>query len=503
MPLYQSPYGGRIGATVGDLARLTLARGDAIASGILGRGQAWGRMAEQLGQIAGRTIGELADLHERRARLDYYQSLSDERRREGEIESQMSQAMKQWPKDPERAVAHLTTQGFGAAASTLQARLRKAQKEDLDFQIQQHTLGEKQLDQALRVNAAVRGAEDWPVARDSIRTMVGPDLAKYVPEEYDADRVREMSTWGMSMSERLTARRTALEDWQAGKDAVKSVAVWLKDADTPEEWASLRENAKLLGVPAAALRVFPEPWSKSAQRQAALIAGEEDGAFQSVEKLVHGKEAVVNFQPKTGRYYLPGQTTPLPADAVKPLPERARAEVPPAAGGFEDYLTRYARERQKPVSALSVDEIDAARTRWRKVEAKTPKGAEVSPAQKGDAERWKQKELLDLEKTYRLTTDTMKSAMMKIPLSADQMDERKLRIENSYREQIGLSPLSELPAAWRGVKPSTKAPTGAPDTEAVRERVRTLLRQQNLDDSDASIKIFLANPTNRRALGVR
>ena len=101
----------------------------------------------------------------------------------------------------------------------------------------------------------------------------------------------------------------------------------------------------------------------------------------------------------------------------------------------------------------------------------TPASARITPAQKAMAERTKLNELQTLEAEFRKRAS---GADEQGPMPAQELENRKLQIENAYRVSLGQDPLATLPEGWRGTtprrapwappmaggRPSTRAPFG-------------------------------------------
>ncbi|MDO8597645.1 MAG: hypothetical protein Q7R45_13615 [Sulfuricaulis sp.] len=151
----------------------------------------------------------------------------------------------------------------------------------------------------------------------------------------------------------------------------------------------------------------------------------------------------------------------------------------------------------------------------------------ASLAQKGQAERWKQDRLAELEAQFSKSRAGGMDAQLNpiVPMTTEQLNRAKAEIQNSYLSQLGLpphtlggvntgqsqamapppamaSPMSAAPPA----PPPVAAPppvTGGPTDAALRAQVKSILAGAGRDTSDQAVSIFLANPTNRAKLGLR
>jgi hypothetical protein len=131
------------------------------------------------------------------------------------------------------------------------------------------------------------------------------------------------------------------------------------------------------------------------------------------------------------------------------LPASALVEKDP----FEEAFAAAAlEEAKKPYRLSEINEREAAKARYRKPEKSGGGAVAYSTAQKATAERWKQSELKALEKRARDDSGA-------VVMSAEELAAEKLRIENSYRSQLGLDPIAELGAEWTPKKPAPPVAT--------------------------------------------
>jgi hypothetical protein len=391
---YQSRYSGAIANLVGagDRAR---------AQALQVAGDASARMVGDLGQQIGTTLAQFAK-HKMQTEDPQYK-LDQVRLRKLQEEEQddtlLRRALAANGGDPEKALEALRGQGqIGVnAASKLQKQVTDARRSALDDQHKQLTFLKDRIDIAAKLLPALPEKADDPTALEAfrgayatvlpqLRATVGKELSQHTPEPDAPDllaRVGTMLDWGTTASQRLEARRVALDLARQGvegsKDAraadeyfTKALGTWLSTVDSQEEWDQALKETKALGAKAETLAKFGLQWSPEAAARATTFTGKE---------------------PKLHPVTVPGVDGPV------------RKLV-----GEED-LKRGVKTYVAP--------------------NKPPASAVLTPASRASIEQWRTEALLKLTELAR-ATDPYKPAP-----TPEQLAEARGIIERSYLAQIG------------------------------------------------------------------
>lgn len=321
---YQSPYVQAIAGATGGADR-------ARAAADLQEGQIDTQTASSVGQAASGTLHDFLNYRATQSRRDLESAqaglakstLADKQRDDADTQA-VRDAMQTAGGDHDAALQALEQRGAVGAATKLRSALTVARTQALDEQDKGLKLVKDRLSMASQLLQGVPESDDpstnYANVLPKVREIVGPDLGKQLPDEYDPDRVGQAVTWGETAQQTLDRRRAALEAAREGvansKDArekdgyfTKSLAQWLPTVGSQDEWDKALAAAKSLGAPPETLAKFGDAFTPEAAQRA--------GSFS------------------------------LTAD------ERAKATQP---GSEADFVTTYARELGKPVALLTTAE---------------------------------------------------------------------------------------------------------------------------------------------------
>lgn len=444
-PYQARPYDGSQGAR--RLSDLALDAGDVRAQGSLRRGAAWGGALRDVGQIAQRTMADLAEYEESKPIREAEQAKARSYTAQTKRAEAYQQALKEAGQyDPDDAIDFLRSKGFAEEASKMQKELEQARRDGIETTLKKFELAGKSLEQAALLMGTVKEAGPnapaaYAATRDKIAALVGPELAQTLPPEYDPAFVDKAMQWGMSMKDKLDLQSKELANANmTGKSLQErdayftgSLAKLLPMADSPEEWAEVIESARGLGAPAETIAKFGETFSPEAVERARAIGAPVD-------------------------------------------------KTPPGEGSFDAFIVAYANEKgTTPDKLSSADRVKARRTwesaGWKPETPKSTAGSDVSvtPAAYGTAERWKQESLAALEKDFRPAYKEMQQAGDTDGAARllEEHERRKKDVIESFLTQVGaknrgsrgasLADLAAPPAAASATAPNaTSAPPAGP-----------------------------------------
>ncbi|MHB1260326.1 MAG: hypothetical protein ACYC2H_01280 [Thermoplasmatota archaeon] len=311
------------------MSDLALELGNVKATGSLRKGAAWGGAVQQVGQIAQRTMADLAEYKEqepfRESAVAKATAETAAAKRAAEFEVALKEAGQY---DPDDAIEFLRTKGFAEEASKMLKELEQARRDGIETSVKKMDLAGKSLTHAAAVLSGVKDAvgneaEAWTAARPKIAELVGPELAKALPEQYDPAFVERSMKWGMTTKDRLSAQAEELRNANlTGKDKrerdthfTASLSRLLPLATSPEDWNEVIENAKGLGAPSETIAKFGTEFSPEAVAKAKAIGAPVD-------------------------------------------------KTPAGPGSFDSFVESFARDRKKGASELTASELASARRTW-------------------------------------------------------------------------------------------------------------------------------------------
>lgn len=487
---YRSPYAQAIAGATGGADR---ARAGAAEQ----TGQIAANAASSIGQIASGTLHDFLSYKLEQPRRDLIAAqagverakLSDIQRAEADDKA-VREALQATGGDHDAALQVLDTRN-PTAAQKLRSALTEGRIKGLDEQDKTLKVVNDKLKTASQLLQGVPTADDpWTAYANilpKVREVVGPDLSKHLPDDYDPDTVGQAITWGETAQQTLERRRAALETAREGvatnKDArerdayfTKALGQWLPTVSTQDEWDKALGSVKALGASPETLARFGAQYSPEAVQRAATFG-----------------------------------LTPE---------EQARANKPPTAGSVADFFATYARDVvHKPLDALTVQDKEVAAHRWamaHKVDSPTELTAgkrtelvqtilkypsvyhdltdttksaiagelnaagftgfarQATPATLAAAERWRQEQLVALETRFKAAQALPETHGV---MTAEDLQAAKDAINVSYRAQIGGS--AAAPVAAPPAAPAARsAAAPKPKTVTVPAPVATALKGQ-------------------------
>lgn len=323
--------------------------------------------------------------------------------------------------DPEAIAADLMQRGQGRAAMAFMAQVTEQRKKMADLASAKLEEAGKTLDLAARLAQGATPAT-WPQVRAQIGQLLGPQFEQLLPVAYDAAEIQHIVSMGLSAKDHLAAQHTAITHAQAAIQLMqegvtgavpgapagvsvtpkpealahfqKAAAGALGLAADDQQWQTARANLKQLGVPPQVIDAFGPTWTQQAQQAAQQAAGQAMTPYQQAS--LQGSAA-------------------------------ARAETRRHNEAME--------RRPVPGTTGAQDKMDARALK----------------ARKASAEKWKQANLMAVERRFR-----------EGELDRTQLDAEKLRIQNSYLAQIGEEPEPDLGASWESRTPTGAAPPSVP-----------------------------------------
>lgn len=438
----------------GRISQLMLRRGQVVADGERERGAIWGGAAQQIGQIAAQTMGDLgrwkAGEPERKYREAKMAAEQQGMRRADELQETFKE-IGTMPVD--EGIKVLRERGFAKEAEDLLDKVAQRRSNLLRDQAAAYDLVGKQLDAAGGLIGTVLDAPPearpsaYEAVRDNVRKIVGPELATQLPDTYDEAIVTAAAQWGMSQRDKIASRgEIAKQAAEIAKNVreghefgVAVMSQWATTVDSQADWDEMLAGAKAFGVPAETLASI-------------------------------------------GSEFTPDAVKRLQALATKPA-------TAPQAGSFGAYLDQLKTERGgKPLTAA---EQRAARRTWESAGWKPESGDRAPSSAAGSkplsnesravAARWKADALASLEDERRERMNT------RSPMSDQELETRKAEILKAFDEQLGVRPapppgpgagmgsLGRPSSSPRGPQIEFRAPGSGPLSSAKPEPIRRLV----------------------------
>lgn len=479
--------------------------GRARAQGIEAQGQAWGQGIQGATNAFSGTLSdmlkynmqapqrELTDLELKKRREEYTDDQVTRSATMGALQQPEIAGLKD-PTDQQHAVSdfvlqHLDGSGAIGAATKFRGQLQKMRLDALDQTIKQTDLAHKGVEQASSLLQSVPEDKSPQTAYSSVlpqvRQLVGPELAKHLPDVYDEATVRNAIQWGMSAKEGLDYRRRAGED---ARDALqnattrvglvesltKSTANYAKTVTTPEEWDQMRKNVAVLGpkeVTDQVLSRFDPTFAPDSAAKAGKLI--DKTGFDPKEGIttINGKKQLVwaGYDKETNSYFMPGETkTPL-KDFV-PFVKTAEGQLTPA-------------DRSKLISAVKANPsvwhqlTETARTQI--AGDLHEQGFNFPAVDRGSsvatAERWKMTAMKALDDEYSQKRG-LKGAF---GMSQADYDKKKAAIDSSYQVQIGgagAQPPKPAPPPAATSTAAPVAPVKVGDVKMIRGKMRRITK---------------------------
>lgn len=211
---------------------------------------------------------------------------------------------------------------YGLAASTLERLGRgQAAQKIRQFQSQQEKAHQDAAKAALETEAkryevvdtrgglaynllaaAKKDPSSYGAVRSQIGTLMGEDVASFLPPQFDATKVDQAMAWWQNTKPAIDARKQVLaEIAQNGLTAkneretfdfwTKQAGTWMATTRTPQERAEELDRAKQMGVPPAVLAQFGDPSDPQFMERAKVLALGPDKAADDARQDAAAKEA--------------------------------------------------------------------------------------------------------------------------------------------------------------------------------------------------------------------
>lgn len=451
---YRNPFANSLANLVGgaDRARAEALQrsGDAIAQG-----------GKELGQEAGATLNNLVKLQLDAPQREMTQ-IQLRQAREGQADDAAARdAFTDAGGDPDKAVQLLEKGGNYPVAMKIRSTLTEQRLKGLDTLNKQFDLSEKNLTQASQllqgVSTDANPAAAYANVLPQVRSLVGPNLAGKLPDQYDPNAVKTATTWGMKNADVLRAQRdastialnglrTAVTKTGLAEQLTTSLATSARTAGSQEEWDQLRTAAKTYGGEVAddVLKRFPEQWSPDLATKATqiLTAGQlpsyqhETVTYTGADGKSHIGEA--GFDPKKNAWFSPGSDTPLTNVRKFERDPQGQIDVGGLAKAVMDHPEAYN------------DLTDTAKTRiWPTLNQAgfTPPGKVDRGASLATAERWRQGQLRKIDDDPELKVNLLSKDPDVKAAAESEIARRRGEIEASFKVQTGGGSKAPAPPA--------------------------------------------------------
>jgi len=362
-------------------------------------------------QQGGSPLSTLSDLMQLQRQIGAMNDEGKARQTKTRIES----ALNTGKGDPIEAAKLLEGEGDFTNARLLRdkaSEIRLKSVDDMHQRLDQHKTVFGQGAQMLK---EVEARPDlYPEVRPRLMELAAsldPNLAKEIPEAYEPEKIRGLLQFAQGAAEASAIRQRGLvtlkEALAQTDDSVKrtdgyrkSLSDWLSTATTAAEWDATKQHAGALGIPSSVVDEFGA-WDDKARDRA-----REKGL----------------------------------------TPEQR--EVAARAGIDDKRADATAKETERNHRVME------GIARQREARLKTTDAGGITPAARATAERWKSDQLEQLEREFADRSPTWEDGTrippIKPEMSVDQLRQRQLAIENSYRAQVSLPALKTLPASWTG-----------------------------------------------------
>jgi hypothetical protein len=241
------------------------------------------------------TLGALAELRDRQQSHDERALGLEARRRALEDDAAIRQSLQDAGGSPDEAINTLYRSGRATAAGALAKQLFEWRKSQADQLKERLTLFGERLRFSTQILQGVAGDSDFQSARRAISAL-GPNddewqgIVRQLGNTYDPDVVKRAVAWGTNRTDHLRAQQDAIEnankawdlllrqssnlrEWQeanlkAREHYTKAASAMLSTATSQPQWAGMRNLLTQGGTPADVLAQFGDQWSAAAVERA-------------------------------------------------------------------------------------------------------------------------------------------------------------------------------------------------------------------------------------------
>lgn len=348
------------------------------------------------------TLGAVTELRDRQEYNRQRQLMNEQKQRDLDDDSAIRDALTR-TNNPDRAIDDLYQQGRSSAAGVLSKNLfdhRKAVADEADKKVKTQ---KEQVDFATRILDSAHDQASWDTARTAAQTILAPELFQHVPPAYDPAKQKELVSWGMTASEKMTAQQNAIEN------ANKAWDLSLKQA---QDW---RERQK--GTQDAR-----EHWTKAASSLLSSSHSQEE--WDGNQRLLAGQGAPVDLLAEFGNQFSPESIT-----RAKQL-----GMTPHEAEGVRQ------RDRELKIQQQNADNRETG------TGGAPARG--LTPNRISEIDEWAARQYSGLEKEIRENPANDRDGKFQLDeSSAADLAQRKLAIEDQARKMKGMPPLLETEAS--------------------------------------------------------
>lgn len=356
-----------------------------------------------------------------------------------------------------------------------------------------------------------QAAEAYGAVAPKLREVLGPDLGKSIPDEYDPAVVARMRAIGETATQHIERQRLALASAQAGTQAkkdsreadehfTKALGLGLSTAESQDEWDRQVGSAEALGASKATVAKFGKEFSPEAAKKALSMVVSPDERAKEIAPKKERPPAEPGSVAAMAEAFARDKKVPVDTLSLKDNETIARKWVQLHDKGDKPDGAITAQQTADYVTAITKfpkiwnDLTDTMKSKLIPALAAsgfTEFGA-PSTATTGAALRWKGSQLAELEKERRASQLTPGNEMSDADYQA-----RKDGIETLFQQQVGAAgkPAPGGGGAGGQVTPPVAAPAAPATADAIPANVTAALKgkksgKYTLTDG----RVFLVQP---------
>ncbi len=371
------------------------------------------------------TLGALAELDQRDQIAEQRQAMAEQRRRALEDDEAIRTTLQQTG-NPDLAIESLFRQGRSGAAGALSKSVHDWRKEQAEQIKRDADNAHAATKLATQIFQGVTDQSSYTAAKKAAASFVPKEFMADLPELYDAQAVAQVVSFGTGRTQFLKQQRDAIDD------AHKALERERADAKNADDYLKNRREAW-------------EHWQKAAS-----------GFFSSARNQQEWDRA-------TQMLTLGGAPPDL-------LAGYGRQFSPAAAARARD-LSMTPKERADVAHQQVTEDQAQQQINLRKQEVAQNPQKDMNTRAHAQAERWKQAQYGAIEKDLR---EWVAENGDPTPEMLGEIADRKLRVEDSFRDQVGLPPLLEAEYAL------VSDPSKVAQLEKVRNAYRSITGEDTL-----------------------
>lgn len=351
-----------------------------------------------------KTLGALAQLRDQEGLNQQRQLANEQKRRDLERDDNIKATI-QRTGNPDTAIDDLYAQGDPEAAGLLSKSLfahRQAQSEQMKRAADAH---KEQANTVAQIAQTMKDQASYTMGRDAIMA-IDKDAGQYLPPEHDPEVVKRIVGWGTSRAEQLKVDNDAIINGQ------KASEIQLAQAKDARERQDNVIKAR-------------EYWQTAASQTLGVTGNQDDWDRRQRLLVEHGAPADILAQ--FGNQWSPEAVAKAKALGMKPKESADVSHQKVEENQGQQNINLRGRE-------VAVREEEAGTSGH---------GRTLTPNAESEAKRWKATQYQNLEKTLT-EKDPDTGTLTRKPLDDSakaEIGQRKLQIEDAYRDQIGQPPL--------------------------------------------------------------